>query len=190
MFDFLAFALAFYDLKVLVAVRVLDADEHSVRPSPYRDYHGRAVFCKLFLHQPSNSVALQKSVRPCKKPSNSLQIRGVGLLGGAQTVEDGSGLSAPCPSITLTSVRSGTEITEAATTYGGFTYEVEVQVTGHEIKNITITRNRTTSHAQKAEGVVSRILEQQKNDVDAVSGATTTSKALLKAVENALEGKQ
>jgi len=31
-----------------------------------------------------------------------------------------------------------------------------------------------------------RVLEQQRNDVDAVSGATTTSKALLRAVENAL----
>jgi uncharacterized protein with FMN-binding domain len=37
-----------------------------------------------------------------------------------------------------------------------------------------------------AEGVVKSILDQQKNDVDVVSGATTTSKALLKAVENAL----
>ena len=75
-------------------------------------------------------------------------------------------------------------------TYGGFTYEVMVTVVNHGIKNITITKNRNTSHAQKAEGVMSRIMEQQKNDVDVVSGATTTSKALLKAVENALEEKQ
>ncbi len=71
--------------------------------------------------------------------------------------------------------------------YGGFTYEVMVTVANHGIKNITITKNRNTSHAQAAEAVMGRILEQQKNDVDVVSGATTTSKALLKAVANALE---
>jgi uncharacterized protein with FMN-binding domain len=74
--------------------------------------------------------------------------------------------------------------------YGGFKYEVMVDVESHQIKNITITTNRTTSHAQAAEGVIKSILVQQKNDVDVVSGATTTSKALLKAVENALEEKQ
>jgi uncharacterized protein with FMN-binding domain len=36
-----------------------------------------------------------------------------------------------------------------------------------------------------AEGVVKGIVGRQKNDVDAVSGATTTSKALLKVVEKA-----
>jgi uncharacterized protein with FMN-binding domain len=30
------------------------------------------------------------------------------------------------------------------------------------------------------------MIREQKNNVDAVSGATTTSKALIKAVENAL----
>src|SRR5208282_1342788 len=70
--------------------------------------------------------------------------------------------------------------------YGGFSYEVEVTVANHQIKDIAIIKNRTTTHAKMAEGVVKRILEQQRNDVDAISGATTTSKALLKATENAL----
>lgn len=59
-------------------------------------------------------------------------------------------------------------------------------VANHQIKDIAIIENRTTKHAKMAEGVVKRILERQKNDVDAISGATTTSKALLKATENAL----
>jgi uncharacterized protein with FMN-binding domain len=70
--------------------------------------------------------------------------------------------------------------------YGGFTYEVQVSVANHLIKDITVVKNRTTRHAKMAEGVVKSILGLQKNDIDAVSGATTTSKALLKAVENAL----
>ena len=70
--------------------------------------------------------------------------------------------------------------------YGGFSYEVKVSVASHQIKDVAIIKNRTTTHAKMAEGVVKRILEQQKNDVDTISGATTTSKALLKATENAL----
>jgi uncharacterized protein with FMN-binding domain len=70
--------------------------------------------------------------------------------------------------------------------YGNFTYVVGVSVKDHKIVAIDILKNRTTKHAKNAEAVVQRILEQQRNDVDAISGATTTSKALLKAIENAL----
>ena len=69
---------------------------------------------------------------------------------------------------------------------GNFTYVVGVTVKDHNIAAIKILKNRTTKHAKQTEAVVQRILEQQRNDVDAVSGATTTSKALLKAIENAL----
>ena len=71
-------------------------------------------------------------------------------------------------------------------TYGGFAYQVSVSVASHQIRDIAVVKNRTTSHAKKAEEALKRVAEQQRNDVDAVSGATTTSKALLKAVENAL----
>jgi len=37
-----------------------------------------------------------------------------------------------------------------------------------------------------AEGVFTKIVKQQKVDVDVVTGATTTSKAFMKAAENAL----
>jgi uncharacterized protein with FMN-binding domain len=94
----------------------------------------------------------------------------------------------PINHVDLTQVKDGKY--PGSFTYGGFRYEVEVEVANHQIKNTTVTKNRTASHAQKAEGVMNRILEQQRNDVDVVSGATTTSKALLKAVENALEGKE
>lgn len=74
-------------------------------------------------------------------------------------------------------------------TYGkgkGFTYAVETQVKNHKIIGINILSNRDSKHAKKAEGVIDRIIRQQTPNVDAVSGATTTSKALMKAVENAL----
>ena len=71
-------------------------------------------------------------------------------------------------------------------TYGRFTYRVAVVVPDHRMVTDRVLNNRSTRHALLAEGIVDRILQQQRNDVDAVSGATTTSKALLKATENAL----
>jgi uncharacterized protein with FMN-binding domain len=87
-------------------------------------------------------------------------------------------------SIDLAGVRDGQY--EGEYSYGSFTYAVNVHVQSHKILEIGILKNRDTKHAKMAETVRDRILEQQKNDVDAVSGATTTSKAFLKAVENAL----
>jgi uncharacterized protein with FMN-binding domain len=72
--------------------------------------------------------------------------------------------------------------------HGGFIYRVEVGVFDHCIQWVEIVSNRDNPYARKAERVVDRILAQQTANVDAVSGATTTSKALLKAVENALLG--
>lgn len=73
-------------------------------------------------------------------------------------------------------------------TYGNFTYEVEVTVQEQEIKQIKVLQNRGESeYAKKAEGVVDKVLKTQSLKVDIVTGATTTSKALLKAIENALE---
>jgi uncharacterized protein with FMN-binding domain len=71
-------------------------------------------------------------------------------------------------------------------TYGGFTYEIEVSVKGHKIENIKILKNRDTKYAKMAEGVMEKIMLAQSLKVDAVTGATTTSKALMKACENAL----
>ncbi len=73
-------------------------------------------------------------------------------------------------------------------TYNGFEYRVQTVVRDHTITDIVILNNRTTKHAKKAEEVVAEIIKEQTPNVDAVSGATTTSKALMKAVENALLG--
>ena len=85
----------------------------------------------------------------------------------------------------LAKVREGTYQGDFA--YGGFDYQVQVTVTNHQIRDIAVVKNRHTRQAKMAEDVLPRILDRQKNDVGAVSGATTTSKALLKAVEKALE---
>lgn len=93
----------------------------------------------------------------------------------------------PINEVDLSSISDGIYIGDYS--YGGFTYEVEVKVKDHKIENIKVLKNRNTSHAKKAEGVIEKILQAQSLKVDAVSGATTTSKALLKAIENALATK-
>ena len=55
-----------------------------------------------------------------------------------------------------------------------------------ELVTIEILQNRDTKHAKLSEGVIYEMIKKQTPNVDAISGATTTSKALMKAVENSL----
>jgi uncharacterized protein with FMN-binding domain len=105
-------------------------------------------------------------------------------LSGCTSAEVKAVRGMPIKKIDLLQVKDGGYLGDFS--YGGFTYEVKVTIASHQLKDIVLLKNRTTKHAKMAEGVVKSILDQQRNDVDAVSGATTTSKALLKAIENAL----
>ena len=61
------------------------------------------------------------------------------------------------------------------------------------VKDRVITSIELIKHfnglGRKAEAIVPKIIEAQSLEVDIVSGATGSSKAILKAVENALTGK-
>jgi uncharacterized protein with FMN-binding domain len=70
--------------------------------------------------------------------------------------------------------------------YGGFDYRVKTVVNAHRIIDIKILQNRKTKQARQAEAVLQEIVKMQTPNVDVISGATTTSKALMKAVENSL----
>ena len=63
--------------------------------------------------------------------------------------------------------------------------KVEVTLANGEITNINILEHRN-ERGKPAEAVINKILEEQKIDVDAVSGATNSSAVIKKAVENAL----
>lgn len=69
---------------------------------------------------------------------------------------------------------------------GSYTYKVAVTLQNHRITGIQIVDNRKSPYARYAEGVAPKVLNAQNANVDTVTGATTTSKALLKAIENAL----
>ena len=64
--------------------------------------------------------------------------------------------------------------------------KVEVTVQNGVITNIDILEHKN-GRGSRAEVVVDRIVEEQKIEVDAVSGATLTSDTVLKAMENALK---
>lgn len=65
--------------------------------------------------------------------------------------------------------------------------KVEVTVENGEIVSINILEHRH-ERGKAAETVIEKIIEEQKIDVDAVSGATNSSTVIKKAVENALKG--
>ena len=61
------------------------------------------------------------------------------------------------------------------------------------MRNNTITSIQIIQHfngrGKKAEAIVPKVIEAQSLNVDVISGATASSKAILQAVENALSGK-
>jgi len=64
---------------------------------------------------------------------------------------------------------------------------LDVDVQNSRISEIRIIEHNCSPIGKKAENIVSRIINRQSLDVDAVSGATISSIAIIKAVENALE---
>lgn len=66
---------------------------------------------------------------------------------------------------------------------------VRVEVRNHRIEDITLLEDvRAAELTDCADETFRRVLEAQNTQVDAVTGATATSKAYLKAIENALDG--
>jgi len=64
---------------------------------------------------------------------------------------------------------------------------LDVIIQNSKITRIEIVRHFCSPFGKKAENIIDRIIENQSLDVDVVSGATGSSKAILKAVENALQ---
>ena len=67
--------------------------------------------------------------------------------------------------------------------------KVEVTVQNGEITNINILEHRH-ERGKTAEVIADSIVDEQKIDVDAISGATNSSTVIKKAVENALKSRK
>ena len=64
--------------------------------------------------------------------------------------------------------------------------EVEASVTEHKITNIKIIEHEN-GLGGKAEKIVDNVISRQSLEVGAVSGATVSSKCIIKTIENALQ---
>lgn len=70
----------------------------------------------------------------------------------------------------------------------GYIYaKVEIIITNGNIENIILLEHEN-ERGQAAEKVISNIVDTQTFPVDAISGATNSSKVIQKAIQNALEG--
>ena len=72
---------------------------------------------------------------------------------------------------------------------GRFSYSVEVTVKDHRLQAVKSTGGRQAQDAV-IQQIFARIVEVQSVQVDTVSGASLTTKAVSKAVENALHPAQ
>ena len=70
--------------------------------------------------------------------------------------------------------------------YTFHTFVVETTVKDGRIVSADLVSERDYEYSQKAAGVLRQIVQRQTPKVDAVTGATTTSKALMKAAERGL----
>lgn len=86
--------------------------------------------------------------------------------------------------VDLASVKDGSY--EASQDNDPISADVRVEVKGGRIESILLLRH---SHGPKkgADAIVEKVIASQSLKVDSISGATLSSKVVLKAIENALE---
>lgn len=92
----------------------------------------------------------------------------------------------PIERVDISTLADGTY--RGSATVGSYEYSVEARVSCGRLASAVPVGLRVSPYATFAAGVLNKAVRDNRNDVDAISGATTTSKALLKALENALKG--
>jgi uncharacterized protein with FMN-binding domain len=88
------------------------------------------------------------------------------------------------PSVDLSALKDS--LYTGSFSYMGMPHRVNVTVINHQIKQIEITKKYHRKWFKMAENVIPRVIEANNTSVDAIAGATTSSKAILIATHNAL----
>ncbi len=109
-------------------------------------------------------------------------ISGGGMFFISRGLEAGAALEINSPD--LNRLEDGTYTGEYKG--GRWSNKVAVTVMDHRINGIQVTDDMMISKAEVTDELINRVLEKQSTAVDVVSGATVTSKAYLKSIENAL----
>lgn len=118
-----------------------------------------------------------------------LSILGVLVLvgaGGVFYITNGleSGEKLAINPVDLTNIEDGTY----AGVYqaGRWSNEVAVSVADHQIANIDVVKTISLESPEMTSTIINSVIEKQNTTVDTVTGATVSSKAYLKSIENAL----
>ncbi len=134
-----------------------------------------------------------------RKGRRKLLIAGIvilviaGGLGGALLFTEGERREArnvPIKAISFKSLRDGTYTGG----YQGGKYKwrankIQVTVSSGKVTDIQVLEQTENKPPEFTEELFGRVIQAQTLQVDAISGATLTSKAFLKGVEGALESK-
>lgn len=70
---------------------------------------------------------------------------------------------------------------------GRWTNELSVLVKDHKIIDIQVLKDVAFSNQEQAKQVFNNVIEKQSTKIDVVSGASVTTKAYLKSIEDALK---
>lgn len=69
---------------------------------------------------------------------------------------------------------------------GRWSNEVAVTISNHQITQIDVIKTVKFEKPEVTTALINAVIEKQNTTVDVISGATVTSKAYLKSIENAL----
>jgi uncharacterized protein with FMN-binding domain len=116
-----------------------------------------------------------------------LIIGGMGAAFAFTSEEHKEAKSLPIADIDFTQLKDGTFIGEYE---GGIkkwrTNKVQVRVSSGKVTEIKILEHKENQKPEFTDKLYGRVIDEQSLQVDVISGATLTSKAYLKSVEDAL----
>ncbi|MFH1394825.1 MAG: FMN-binding protein [Candidatus Omnitrophota bacterium] len=107
------------------------------------------------------------------------------VIGGLKVYEAKEIMNMQIDEIDLSNVPDGVYAGEEK--YMTFVCKVKVTVKKNQIVDIEAYEGRESEYVERAKEVADRVIANQSLEVDTVTGATVTSKAILKAIENALK---
>jgi uncharacterized protein with FMN-binding domain len=107
-------------------------------------------------------------------------------IGGVFFITRGlkSGVNLIINNVDLSSLSDGTY--DGKYNAGRWTNEMNVTIKDHKITKLDVVKDVSISKFEVTNAMLSKVIKKQNTNVDVVSGATVTSKAYLKSIENAL----